>query len=299
MHVSSLAIFDGSGWRDARGRLRLHALRRHIATRISGTSRLGQRPVWPPAWLGRPRWVDDSTFDIDHHIQCLRLRRPVSERQLLSAMALLNMTLLDRAHPLWELWFVDGMDGGRVAMIQKIHHALVDGIGGVDLAMMLLDPVPRPPRKANPTPPIAARQPSTLSLLGDAVETAVHRPLTLGCDLVSLVTHPAQTVNTTRHLTSAVRSLAAEPFAPRSSLNEPVGPRRIYRVLRCSLDEIRATGHALGGTVNDVVLTAVADGLEGLLAGRPDDVPRTVHARSRSHCAARMSIRRSATGWRP
>jgi WS/DGAT/MGAT family acyltransferase len=115
-------------------------------------------------------------------------------------------------------------------------------------------------------------------LLGDAIETAVQRPLTLGCDLASLVTHPAQTVTTTRHLTCAVRSLAAEPFAPRSSLNEPVGPRRIYRVLRCSLDEIRATGHALGGTVNDVVLTAVADGLEGLLAGRPDDVPRTVHA---------------------
>jgi WS/DGAT/MGAT family acyltransferase len=278
MHVSSLAIFDGAGWRDTRGRLRLQVLRRHIAARLAGTPRLRQRPIWPPARLGRPRWVDDATFDIDRHVRRLHLRGPVNEEQLLSAVAAVNMTLLDRAHPLWELWFVDGLDGGRVAMIEKIHHALVDGIGGVDIAIMLLDPVPSSTRLANQTPPVVGRQPSKLALLGEAVETAVERPFALGCELVSLATHPARTVNTARRLSSAVGSLAAEPFAPRSSLNEAIGLRRHYRILRCSLDDVRATGHALGGTVNDVALTAVAAGLAGLLAGRPDDPPRAVHA---------------------
>jgi WS/DGAT/MGAT family acyltransferase len=278
MHVSSLAIFDGAGWRDTRGRLRLQALRRHIAARLSGTPRLRQRPVWPPARLGRPRWVDDTTFDICRHVRRLHLRPPVSEQQLLAAVAAVNMTRLDRAHPLWELWFVEGLDGGRVAMIEKIHHALVDGIGGVDLAIMLLDPVPTPPRSAKPIPPVVGRQPSQLGLLGETMETAVERPLALGCELVSLATHPARTVNTARRLSSALGSLAAEPFAPRSSLNEAIGLRRHYRIIRCSLKDVRATGHALGGTLNDVVLTAVADGIAGLLASRPEDVPHAVHA---------------------
>jgi WS/DGAT/MGAT family acyltransferase len=278
MHVSSLAIFDGEGWRDARGRLRLQALRRHIAAGLAETPRLRQRPVWPPARLGRPRWVDDATFDIGRHVRRMHLRHPVNEDQLLAAVAAVNMRVLDRAHPLWELWFVDGLNGGRVAMIEKIHHALVDGIGGVDLAIMLLDPVPRPAHLANRTPPVLGRQPSKLALLGGAVETAVERPFALGCELVSLATHPARTVNTARRLSSAVGSLAGEPFAPRSSLNEAIGLRRHYRIIRCSLEDVRATGHALGGTVNDVVLTAVADGLAGLLAGRSDGVPRAVHA---------------------
>jgi WS/DGAT/MGAT family acyltransferase len=148
----------------------------------------------------------------------------------------------------------------------------------VDLAIMLLDPIPSPPRLTNPIPAVVGRQPSKLALLGDAVETAVERPFALGCELVSLATHPARTVSTARRLSSAVGSLVAEPFAPRSSLNEAIGLRRHYRILRCSLEDVRATGHALGGTVNDVVLSAVADGLAGLLAGRPDDVPRAVHA---------------------
>jgi WS/DGAT/MGAT family acyltransferase len=278
MHVGSLAIFDGTDWHDVRGRLRFQALRRHIAARVGGMRRLRQRPVWPPAHLGRPRWVDDLAFDIDRHVRRLHLPRPVSEEQLLSAMAALNMTLLDRAHPLWELWFVDGLEGGRVAMVEKIHHALVDGIGGVDLAMMLLDPAPSPPRRAATARLVAARQPSGLVLLGEAMETAVERPFVLGRHLVSMTTHPARTVKGARHLACAVGSLVPEPFAPRSSLNNTIGPRRHYRIIRFPLEEVRATGHALGGTVNDVVLTAVSAGLAGLLAGRDDEGPGAVHA---------------------
>jgi WS/DGAT/MGAT family acyltransferase len=195
-------------------------------------------------------------------------------------MAALNMTLLDRAHPLWELWFVDGLEGGRVAMVEKIHHALVDGIGGVDLAMMLLDPAPNPPppRPAPISQAVAASQPSGLALLGEAMETAIERPFVLGRHLVSMTTHPARTVKTARELACAVGSLAPEPFAPRSSLNNAIGPRRHYQIIRCSLGDVRATGHALGGTINDVVLTAVAAGLADLLAARHDEIPGAVHA---------------------
>jgi WS/DGAT/MGAT family acyltransferase len=278
MHVGCLAIFDGTGWHDARGRLRWQALRRHIAARIGGMPRLRQRPVWPPAHLGRPRWVDDTAFDIDRHVRRLHLPRPVREKELLSAMSTLNMTLLDRAHPLWELWFVDGLEHDRVAMVEKIHHALVDGIGGVDLALMLLDPTSNPPRPAPMPRPVAASEPSRLTLLGEAMETAIERPIVLGRHLASMTTHPARTVKTARDLTCAVRSLAPEPFAPRSSLNNAIGPRRHYQIIRSSLEDVRATGHALGGTINDVVLTAVSAGLADLLAGRHDVGPGAVHA---------------------
>jgi WS/DGAT/MGAT family acyltransferase len=277
MHVGSLAIFDARGWRDAAG-LRLQALRDHIAGRLAGMPRLLQHPVWPPGRLGRPLWVDDVTFDIDRHVRRLELPHPVSESQLLSALAALNTALLGRAHPLWELWFVDGLDGGRVAMIEKIHHALVDGIGGVDLAMMLLDPMPSPTPPAPMPMPVFARPPSQLALLGYAAEAAIERPLAFGRLLVAQLGHPGRAIGTLRRLGSAAASLAPAPFAPRCSLNETVGPRRDYRIIRCSLEDIRATGRTLGGTVNDVVLTAVAEGLAGLLASRHDDIPAALHA---------------------
>jgi diacylglycerol O-acyltransferase / wax synthase len=279
MHIGSLAIFDGAGWCDSRGRFRLQSLRDYVAGRLEQVPRLRQRPVWPAAGLGRPHWTFDTAFDIDRHVRRLRLPHPVSEEQLLSAMADLNMNLLERSHPLWELWFVDGLEGGRVAMIEKIHHALVDGIGGVDLAIMLLDSTPsRSLREARTARPVAGRAPSRLALMGKAMEAATVCPVAFGRDLASLAVHPARTMDRARGLTSAIWSLASERLAPQSSLNEAVGRSRQYRLVRSSLEDVRSTGHALGGTVNDVVLTAVAAGLAGLLAGRQDDFSGPLHA---------------------
>lgn len=279
MHVGSLAIYDGAGWRDAHGHIRLRALRGHIARRLEEMPRLLQRPLLPAAHLGRPRWVDDTEFDIERHVRLMHLPSPGTEVCLLSAVADLNMALLDRAHPLWELWFVDGLDDGRVALLEKIHHSLVDGIGGVDLAMMLLDPTPEPARRRRAPVGTRNRQPSRLQMMAGLPRMMVGTPVSIGLDALALATHPRRAVDAARHLASAVYSFAYDPLAPHSTLNADIGCRRNYRVVRCSLPEVRATGHALGGTVNDVVLTAVTSGLANILATRHEDLGgRAVHA---------------------
>lgn len=279
LHVGSLAIYDGNGWRDARGSLRMRALQRHVVSRVVDLARLRQHPVQAPARVGRPRWTDDTDFDIRRHVRSIRLTGPGDEQQLLALMEDLQSRCLDRSHPLWELWFVDGLADGRVAVIEKIHHALVDGIGGVDLAMMLLDTTPetnRPPVVAVPGP---ATEPSRLALLGGAVSAAAKEPFLLGQGLLSAAAHPIQSAAEAKDLAEAAASLIRSPVAPRSSLNAPIGGRREYRIIRRSLTQTRNTAHALGGTVNEVILAAVTAGLRELLSQRGEDMRgRALHA---------------------
>lgn len=272
MHVGSLAIFDGAGWHSPNtGRLRIRSIRSHIARRVAEIPRLGQHPVWPPAASGRPRWIEDRSFDINRHVRYTRLPSGSTQHDLLEVVERLHMVLLDRDHPLWELWFVDGLGGGRVAMVEKIHHALVDGIGGVDLAVMLLDRSSSPLQRSTAKAPPPQRAPSQLSLLAEAGESLIKEPFLVGRDLVSAATHPRRAMRSIGHLASAVESLSGDFLAPSSSLNRGVGWSRRYRVIRLSLAETKEVGHLLGGKVNDVVLCAVTEGLRSLLIARGED----------------------------
>lgn len=279
MHVGSVAIYDGQFWRDCHGELDLAGLRRYIRGRLSGIPRLLQRPVWPAGVAGRPRWVDDPDFRISRHVRSVRVAPPGGEDQLLSISEDLLMPVLDRRHPLWELWFVDGLEGGRVAVVEKIHHALVDGIGGVDLAMMLLESEQFPERQATDAAVVPARLPSRLQLLSTTAVDALRDPPELALRTLGALAHPVEAARTARSLVSAVAAMSrprggGDIRAPHLSINEHIGTKRCYRVARRPLGDTKKLAHALGGTVNDVVLTAVAAGLGSLLADRGDDAEK-------------------------
>ena len=267
MHVGALSIFDGAPFREADGTFHLEAVRSHVAGRLHLLPGLRRRPVssWPG--VGRPVWVDDERFDIGRHV-CLRhLPPPGDEGQLAAVCAELQMELLDRDHPLWELWFIDGLEDGSVAVVEKIHHAMVDGVADVDLAAALLDLTPEAP-PATPDDWTPRRPPSETQLLARAGVELVTAPARwLGSSLALLRT-PSRLTADLGGLADAVGSLLGRERPVRTSLGRPVGTGRTLRWVRRPLPALLAAAHAHGATLNDVALAAVTAGQRRLLAGR-------------------------------
>ena len=140
MHVGAVAVLEREPFYDADGRFRLDAVRTLVASRLQLIPRFRKRVMRVPLGGGRPVWVDHDTFDIADHVRLTSLPAPGGRRQLLELAERLMTQVLDRDRPLWELWFVDGVDGGaHVGLIHKSHHTLTDGISGVDIATVLLD----------------------------------------------------------------------------------------------------------------------------------------------------------------
>jgi diacylglycerol O-acyltransferase / wax synthase len=158
-HVGALALFEAGPFHGPDGRFRIDAVRRHVADRLHLVPRFRKRLMPVPLQQGRPVWVDDPSFDLAYHVRLTALPTPGDEELLLALMGRLQGQVLDRRRPLWELWFVEGVEGDRVALIQKTHHALVDGISGIDVATVLLDLERRAPRsrrrRGSPSPPPA------------------------------------------------------------------------------------------------------------------------------------------------
>ena len=151
MHVGGALVFEGPA-------LDFDVVRGRIASRMDRVPRYRQKLVAPPMQLGRPMWVDDSDFNIEYHVRHTALPAPGDEAQLEALVGRLFSQRLDRDKPLWEMWYVTGLNGGRFALINKVHHALVDGVSGVDVVTLLLDaaqagsgePLPPEARAWNP-----------------------------------------------------------------------------------------------------------------------------------------------------
>src|SRR3954454_4693340 len=143
MHVGAVTIFEGPApaYEDFAA---------HIRSRLHLVPRYRQKLAFPPAETGRPVWVDDPTFHLEYHLRHTALPSPGSEDQLRAMAARIVSQQLDRSKPLWELWLVEGLEDGRFALISKTHHALVDGVAGVDLATVIFDLAPEPPECAHP-----------------------------------------------------------------------------------------------------------------------------------------------------
>jgi WS/DGAT/MGAT family acyltransferase len=205
--------------------------------------------------------VDDTHFDIRDHLHLVRLAPPGTDRAFLDLAAELHMQLLERNRPLWEYWFVQGLDGGRIGVIQKIHHSLVDGVSGADLSTVLLD-LDRTGRHIEPDTWVPTPGPNLLALLGRG--------------LVQGITETVAELRTFGRLRRAAGPLATlashHPIAPPCSLNRPVGGRRRFEVVSEALADIHQARRRLGGTVNDIVLATVAGGLRQQLLARGDDV---------------------------
>jgi len=266
MHVAWTWIFDGGPLVGDDGGVDVARIRRMVAARLYRFPRFRQRLESVPI-DGAPVWVDDERFKLHYHVRHVCLPEPGGLAQLRTATAAVISQPLDRSKPLWELWVVEGLGGGRFAIVSKTHHCLVDGVSTVDLMTGLLDD---DPHAAEPEPAdwIPRPAPSASALATDTILDRV----AIGARAVGTL---ARGCATAAHgdVGAALRAgLAMLERAPDSAINQPVGPHRMVHWLRFDHGGLRAMADRLGGTVNDVILAVVAGGLRRFLLRRPGDV---------------------------
>jgi WS/DGAT/MGAT family acyltransferase len=264
MHIGAVTIFEGPvpDFADLCDLLR---------SRLHLVPRYRQKLATPPLGTGRPLWVDDPTFNLEYHLRQTALPEPGSEEQLLNLTSRVFSQQLDRTKPLWEMWVVEGLAGGRFALISKTHHAVIDGISGVDLATVLfdLDPVPRRVEHSG-TPWAPHPEPTGAELLAKGVQGLIRTGMRLAEGALNAAAHPERTLASGREALEGVGEVAwaaANP-APETPLNVEIGPHRRFAVVRNSLADFRAVKDAFGTTVNDVVLAVVAGALRDWLHSR-------------------------------
>ena len=271
MHVGAVSVIEGAPFLDAYGRFRIDEVRDLVLSRLPLMPRFRRRLMPVPYEQGRPIWVDDDRFDITYHVRHTALPKPGSWEQLVALTTRIQEGLLDRERPLWEIWLVEGVEGGNVALLQKTHHALIDGVSGVDVATLLLDMSPdyTPPVVPAWTPEPA---PSASQLLLDTLRERLTEPAEIARSVRSLLRGPRHAVERAQEFVRSISTMVTrDAIAPRTSLNVHTGRHRRLSVVRVPLADVKEIRRGLGGTVNDVVLAGVAGGLRRLFIHRADD----------------------------
>jgi diacylglycerol O-acyltransferase len=275
MHIGGVSLFEGPPPPFA-------DLREMVAGKLDLVPRYRQKVRFMPLGAGTPAWVEDPHFSLDYHLRHTAVPRPGSEEQLRNMAARVFSQALDRNKPLWELWSVEGLADGRWALLSKVHHCMVDGVAATDLMSVMFSDqtdgsATRGPRQDFSAPP----EPSSIELLA---RTLVHKASPAG-QLQSLrraLQAPRETLNTVAEASRAAVAASSRlrPVAA-SSLTGPIGPHRRWAWADVRLTDVKTVRTALGGTVNDVVLTIITNGFRDLLESRgeppaPDDVVRTM-----------------------
>jgi WS/DGAT/MGAT family acyltransferase len=264
MHVGSVAVFEGPAptYGDV---VRL------ILSKLPKVPRYRQRVRPVPMQLGRPLWVDDAHFQILYHVRHTAVPKPGSDEQLRNLAGRVLGQRLDMAKPLWELWLVEGLADDRWALISKVHHCMVDGVAGTDLMQLMFDLDPDATHEA-PKDWTPRRSPSSVEVMASSVSDSLTHPLqqlasapTLG----SPVRAAKGLAESGKTLAKTVPSFAKQALTPTArSLNGPIGPHRRWAWTEGKFEEFKAVRTAFGGTVNDVVLTAITGGFRDLLKSR-------------------------------
>ena len=279
MHVGGTVIFDAGPLVTPEGGVDIKRIHAHIASRLHIVPRYRQRLAYVPI-ESTPVWVDDANFNLRYHIRHTSLPRPGTEQQLKRLCGQLMSQPLDRRKPLWELWIVEGLKGGRFALVGKTHHCMVDGISGVDLLTALLRSTPDETIEDPPawTP---RRAPSTWQLVRDAVARRASTSVKFLQNLEDALQAPEDvSARLVENLGAVLETIDAglQPAAD-TPLNRPLGPHRRFDWLAIDLAELKAVKNQLGGTVNDVVLATVAGAVRHFLRHRrikPDALPYRV-----------------------
>ncbi|WP_113705591.1 wax ester/triacylglycerol synthase domain-containing protein [Nonomuraea lactucae] len=251
MHAGACLVLDTRPGYD------LTHLRRLIARCVAAVPRLRQRLVATPPGYGRPVWVDDPAFDLDHHIQITACPPPGDEGALLDLAVAVISRPLTPSNPLWSMTLVTGLNSDRIGLIACFHHVLADGIGGLAVLGCLVDGAPSPPPYAFPRP-----APPLRWIAVDAWRTRLRALARFPCGW------PA--------LKRAASELGTPRRAAPCSLNQPTGPRQRLATVTARLDDVRRYAHAHGGTVNDAVLAAITGAVRALLASRGESIPDLV-----------------------
>jgi WS/DGAT/MGAT family acyltransferase len=290
LHVCGLLILDGSTVPGGYTFAKLHEKLDERVRMIPAFRRKLHNPLWN---LSHPVWVEDEEFDLDHHVHRIGVPAPGDRTELAELCAHIAGQQLDRARPLWQLYVIEGLADGRLAVLLKMHHASVDGVSGASLITYLAGLEPDGPMPVIEEPRNAG-MPSPLDLVRSGVESVVKRPAEVARllpDLLGLMP---------RWVGRALRGKGMPvPFtAPRTSLNGTITGHRSVAFAQLDLDDVKDVKNAFGVTVNDVVLALVAGALREFLAARgelPDDplvatVPVSVHDRTeREHGSNKVS----------
>jgi len=267
MHVAALSVFDPSSRPD--GRLRHDDVARVIASRIHLAPRFRRKVVMVPGHLGLPVWADDPRFDLEFHVRRSALPAPGGRRELTDAVQRVLSRPLDRTKPLWELYVIEGLEEAHVATLLKVHHAMIDGVSGMQLAAVLYDVDPTPPEPPAPPPWNPEPEPGRADLVREALLRQVTHPVRAVLDGAEQVLQaPAMTALGLGAIASGVRSIFGMGARPSSPLDVAIGPNRRFAITEAPLQRFKDVKDALGGTVNDVVLTVVAGALHQLLKAR-------------------------------
>jgi diacylglycerol O-acyltransferase len=262
MHIGGLMIFEGP-------MPDIDILKAHIRSRLHLVPRYRQRLAWAPLEAGRPFWTDDPEFNLSYHVRDAALPAPGNDEQLELMCARIFSQRLDRQKPLWEMWLIDGLAGGRFAMILKTHHAVIDGIAGVDVGTVLLGLEPTTdidePQPWRPGP-----FPTGGELLEIGLRDASHAPKNAARRAIKLARGDDDARAEFGEFVSGATKALTETMdaAPRTPLNGPITQHRRFKIVRNSLEDFKEIKTLLDTTLNDVVLTVTSDALGRWLRSR-------------------------------
>ena len=270
MHIAAVMVLEVGPLRGPEGGIDFGRIRDSIASRLHLVPRYRQRLARVPL-ESRPVWVDDEHFNLHYHLRHTSLPKPGSERQLKRLAGRVMSQQLDRSRPLWEIWVVEGLAGDRFALLSKVHHCMIDGVAGVDLFELLLDPRSEeddrdePPVEWTPRP-----APAGLALLADALLRRAVAPIDVARGLRTGLQHLDRLRAELADRLQALSATLGEALRPTSDtpLNRPVGPHRRIEWLTVDLDQVKGVKDRLGGTVNDVVLATVSGAVRRYLEAR-------------------------------
>lgn len=272
MHVGSVGLFELGPLRNEAGELDMARIRGAGDAALSHHPRFRQKLAAIPLF-GNPVWVDDPHFNLDYHLRHTALPPPGDLRQLKRLTGRIMSQQLDRGKPLWELWFVEGLDGGGFAVITKVHHCMIDGISGVDLlsALLVADAArpAAPPARWVPRP-----APSPTRLLTDELLRRGTVPIDIARGLGALVIDPRRALESASDAAQALGETlrAGLSSASATPLNGDIGPHRRFDWLRVDLDAVKAIAHRHATTLNDVVLATVSGAMRHFLRQRGEQV---------------------------
>jgi diacylglycerol O-acyltransferase len=264
MHIGALVVAEGPApaYVDL-----LDAIRR----RLHMVPRYRQRLVFPPASSGRPLWTDDTDFNLEYHVRHTALPTPGSHEQLQNLCARVFSQQLDRTKPLWEMWLIEGLDDGSFGLLTKAHHAMIDGIAGVDLATVLFDLGPEPtPIDETLDPWVPEPTPNPVDLLRAGAEGMAKASVAVTAKAIAALRTPERAFDDAREAAEGIGEIvwAGLNPAPTTPLNVEIGPHRRFATVVSELSDFKAVKNAFGGTVNDVVLAVVAGALRTWLQSR-------------------------------
>ena len=269
MHIGGACVFDDPP-------PPFHELEALVASKLHLIPRYRQRVRSVPLALGRPVWVDDPHFDLGYHLRHTALPAPGDDGMFRRLMGRIMSQELDRRRPLWEMWLVEGLHGGRGALVCKVHHCMVDGIAGLELLSTLLDlQAGATIGEEQPWTP-KPEEPGVVKVL-DAWGGLTSSTLGMVRGIPGSITHPVaacrSVLTTAEGAARFVRHLAPTQSL---SIEGPIGPNRVWTSASASLADVKTICSAFGGTVNDVVLAAVSGGYRALLMERGDNVDHAV-----------------------